>query len=175
MRSQDSKESAPTIAVFYPANSLMHQVANWAVRYPAFDFTLSFPKSLHEIRSVLRRTAITIVDATEDPVRAMAAFTQAIAVLEADCVAVYTETMHEGLELFVRARGAPLLFGPVSDAPWEEQLQKMLQSAARLHPCGLLAQGHTKTDGGIPQAWLRKHRLQKSLTTRLAKFFHERR
>ena len=174
MTSQVTKESAPAITVFYPANSLMHQVSHWAVRYPACDFTLSFAQSLHEIRSVLRRTAVTIVDATEDPARAMAAFVQAIAALEVECVAVYTETMHEGLEVFVRVRGAPLLLGPMSDAPWRQQLEKMLQSAARIYPDGFLAHRHTKTNGGVPQAWLRKRRLQTSLTTRLLKYFHER-
>jgi len=175
MTKQVPRESARVITVFYPVNSLMHQVSHWAVRYPACDFTLSFAQSLHEIRSVLRRTAVTIVDATEDPARAMAAFAQAIAALEAECVAVYTEAMHEGLELFVRVRGVPLLLGPMSDAPWEAQLEKMLQSAARIRLDGFLAPRYTKANGGIPQAWLRKHRRQTSLTTRLLKFFPERR
>jgi hypothetical protein len=175
MRSPLPEQSAPAIAVFYPGNSLMHQVSNWAIRYPAYDFTLCFAQSLHEIRSVLRRTAITIVDATEDPAWAVTAFTQALAALEADCVTVYTETMHEGLELFVRVRGAPLLFGPIGDTPWEEQLARMVRSAGRLQPGGFLAQRHTEADGGPPPAWLRKHRLQTSLTRRLLKFFQERR
>jgi hypothetical protein len=175
MSSQIAHESAWTIVVFYPANSLMHQVSHWAIRYPAYDFTLCFARSLPEIQNALPRAAISIVDATEDPVRAMAAFTQALSALEADCVTVYTETMYEGLELFVRIRGVPLLLGPISDAPWEEQLKKMLQSAGRAHPCGFLMQQYTQIDGGIPEAWLRKRRLQTSLTKKLRRLFHERR
>ena len=175
MKSQPLKKSAPEIAVFYPGNSLMHQVSNWAIRYPALEFALSFAQSLHEIRSVLRCTAITIVDASEDPVQAMSAFSQALTALEADRVAVYTETMHEGLELFVRVRGASLLLGPMSDAPWEDQLEKMLESAGRMCRFGFLTQQYTETDGGLPQAWLWKYRLQTPFTKRLLKFFHERR
>ena len=175
MKSQPSQKSAPEIAVFYPGNSLMHQVSNWAIRHPAYDFALSFAQSLHEIRSVLRCTAITIVDATEDPLRAMAAFTQALTTLEADRVAVYTEMMHEGLELFVRARGASLLFGPMSDAPWEDQLAKMLESADRIRRFGFLTQQHAEANGGLPKTWLQKYRLQTTFTKRLLKFFQERR
>ena len=175
MTSQVTKKSPPAITVFYPANSLMHQVSDWAVRYPTCDFTLSFAQSLNEIRSVLRRTWVTIVDATDDPARAMATFSQAITALEVECVAVYTETMHEGLELFVRVRGAPLLLGPMSDSPWRQQLEKMLQAAERIHASGLPARRSKITDGGAPQPWIQKHRLQTSLTTRLHKFFPERR
>ncbi len=175
MKSQPPKKSGPEIAVFYPGNSLMHQVSNCAIRHPAYDFALSFAQSLHEIRSVLRCTVITIVDATEDPLRAMAAFTQALTALEADRVAVYTETMHEGLELFVRVRGASLLLGPMSDAPWEDQLEKMLESAGRMRRFGFLTQQHTEANGGLPKAWLQKYRLQTTFTKRLLKFFHERR
>ncbi len=175
MKSQIPQGSAPAIAVFYPGNSLMHQVSNWAIRHPAYDFALSFAQSLHEIRGVLRDTVVSIVDATEDPMRAMTAFTQAIAKLEADRVAVYTESMHEGLELFVRVRGAPLLLGPMSDAPWEAQLERMLKSAARVRPCSSLLRRHAQAEAGLPEVWLRKHRLETSFTKRLLRFFQERR
>ena len=33
--------------------------------------------------------------------------------------AMYTERMREGLELFVRSRGAQLLLGPLAEAEWE--------------------------------------------------------
>lgn len=175
MRSQITKQSAPAIAVFHPGNSLMHQVSNWAIRHPDYEFALSFAQSLHEIRSVLRRSAISVVDATEDPGLAMTVFVQVMTALEADCVAVYTETVHDGLELFVRVRGVPLLLGPMSDAPWEDQLEKMLRAAGQMHGVGCLAQRNTETDGGLPKAWLREHRLQTSLIKRPHKFFQKRR
>jgi hypothetical protein len=175
MTSQVTKKSSRAITVFYPANSLMHQVSDWAVKYPTCNLTLSFAQSLNEIRSVLRRTWVAIADATEDPARAMTAFAQAIAALQVECVAVYTETMHEGLELFVRVRGAPLLLGPLSDLTWQQQLEKMLQAAERIHAGGSPARRSQITDGAAPQPWIQKHRLQTSLTTRLHKFFPERR
>ncbi len=175
MTSQIPEESTPVIAVFFAGNSLMHQVSNWAIRHPEYDFALSFAQSLDEIREILRRTAVAIVDASEDPARAMAAFTRAIDAMEADRVAVYTETIHEGLELFVRVRGAPLLLGPMGDEPWNELLQKMLQSAARIGSFGVLTQRRGELYGGLPKTWLRKYRLHESLAKRLPNFFHEKR
>ena len=32
---------------------------------------------------------------------------------------MYSERMHEGLEMFVRSRGALLLLGPLSEAEWD--------------------------------------------------------
>jgi hypothetical protein len=173
MKSQIPKQSAPAIAMFYPGNSLMHQVSNWAVRHPTYEFAMSFAQSLHEIRDALRRSVISIVDATEELELAMVAFVQAVTAMEADRVAVYTETMHEGLELFVRTRGAPLLLGPMKDAPWEDQLERMLQAAGRVHSAGSFSSRHAEIDAGLSKAWLRKYRLHTSLTKRQHKFFQK--
>jgi hypothetical protein len=173
MSSQIPEESAPVIAVFYAGNSLMHQVSNWAIRHPNYDFALSFAQSLREIRSALLPAEVAILDATEDPGLAMTAFTQAITALEADCVAVYTETMHEGLEPFVRVSGVLLLWGPIGDAPWESQLERMLQSAGRMHPVGCLAGRSVETGSGLLKGWLRKYRLQTFLTKRSHEFFQK--
>ena len=173
MSNQTREESAPAITVFYPSNSLMHQLSNWAIRHPAYDFALSFAQSLREIRSGLLHAEVAILDATEDPGLAMTAFTQAVTTLEAGCVAVYTETMHEKLELFVRARGVLLLWGPIGDAPWESQLEKMLQSAGRMHPVGYLAGRYVEPGDSLPQAWLQKDRLQTFRTKRSHEFFQK--
>jgi len=77
---------------------------------------------------VLQRADIAIVDATEDPARAMEAFVRATVASESISVAVYSETMHSGLELFVRSRGSLLLWGPMRDEPWQDLFDAMASS-----------------------------------------------
>jgi hypothetical protein len=148
MRTHTSAKSALAITVFYGGNSLMHQVSNWVGKHPTYDFELSFAESLPELRTVMRRASVAVVDATEDPARAMAVFREVTAELGADRVAVYTERMHEGLELFVRARGVLLLLGPMSDAPWEELFEGMLRSVGQMPLFGLPPRRRAEGDAG---------------------------
>jgi hypothetical protein len=166
-----SQQSAVSIAVFYPGNLLMHQVSDWAIHYPAHDFVFCFPRTAAEVRRVLRQSAIAIVDATDDPAQAMAAIAQATDLLERERVAVYTESIHEGLELFVRARGVLLLLGPMGNAPWDDQLTTMIQLAARRHPCVVWARPCRETISGLPSTGLRKRRLQLLCGNRHSRFF----
>lgn len=107
------------IAVFYAGAPLMHQVSTWAATWPRYDFALSFDEDPMEIRAVFLQAEVSIIDATENPGRAMEAFLRATVELEAVSVIVYTESMTEGLELFVRSCGAMLLLGPMPDAQWK--------------------------------------------------------
>lgn len=171
MESQTLGKPDPAIAVFYPCNSLMHQVSSWAIKHPAYGFELSFAESASEIGRILYRTAVTIVDATEQPARAMAALAHAVTLLETDRVALYTESMHDGLELFVRVRGALLLFGPFSEAPWDDLLARMLQSAGRAGGLDFLAPPQADNGADWPTPRLRNHHLETGLTNRLREFF----
>ena len=56
-----------------------------------------------------------LIDATDDHAQAIDVFLQAITQLGADAVAVYTEVVHDGLELFVRGHGSLMLLGPSFD------------------------------------------------------------
>jgi len=123
--------TAPEIAVFYPGNVLMHQVSNWSGKWPAYDFAMTFAKSLPEIRAVLRSAAISILDATDEPVLAMDVLNLATGESVAGCVTVYTEKMLEGLELFVRSRSALLLLGPMEDPEWEDLFQATRRETVR--------------------------------------------
>lgn len=137
MRTLGSRKSALVITVFYPGNSLMHQVFSWASRHPAHDLELSFARSLPEIQSLLRRSRGAVVDATEDPAAALTAFRQAEEELGADGVAVYTEQIHEGLEVYVRSHGSLLLLGPLGDGPWEGLFARMLHPVGGMRRFGL--------------------------------------
>lgn len=114
---------ASGIMLFYPGRLLRSQIFDWAEQHGGCRAAVSFERSLPGIRKWLRRAALAVIDATEDPAQAADAFLQSVGALRADSVAVYTEKMHDGLELLVRMLGAPLLLGPMSTEEWEEYLE----------------------------------------------------
>jgi len=118
------RQPSSAIAVFYPGNSLMHQVSGWAVKFPTYDFALLFEESALEVQAVLEDSALSVFDATDNPARALTLLSQAIAEGGPDSAVVYTELMYEELELFVRSRGALFLLGPMDDAVWLELFDK---------------------------------------------------
>lgn len=67
---------------------------------------------------VLASAAFSIIDATEDPRKALAILEEGIARGCQARIGVYTEIMHEGLEIPVRSLGAALWLGPCSEADW---------------------------------------------------------
>jgi hypothetical protein len=116
------------VLVLYSGISLSEQIGVWAARHPDWQVETSFERSLPEIRTLLRSASVTIVDATEDPSQATDAFLQAVARLGATAVAMYSEAMHDGLELFVRVRGSLYLLGPLSNEQWEEFFERPLRT-----------------------------------------------
>jgi len=98
---------------------------------------VSFERSLPGIRKWLRRAALAVIDASEDPAQASDAFLQSVSVLRADSVAVYAERTHEGLELLVRMLGAPLLLGPMGMEEWEEFLESKFPMLIPLTSAGV--------------------------------------
>ncbi len=115
-----------SIAVCYPTESLSRQVALWSRRHEDCGVKPVFGRSALEIRRSLSSADMVLVDASDDHAQAIELFAQSFARLGARRVAVYTEKMHEGLELFVRTQGAWLLLGPLSDGQWEELFTSML-------------------------------------------------
>lgn len=114
------------IALFYPSGSLAKQAAAWGRRHPECAVRLLFTPWLPAIRAALYEADVALVDATHDDARAIDAFSQSATQLGAQATAVYSEQLHEGLELFVRSRGSLLLWGPLSDAQWDELLDRLL-------------------------------------------------
>jgi hypothetical protein len=66
--------------------------------------------------------AFSIIDATEDPREALAILEEGIDRGRRARIAVYTEIIHEGLEIPVRSLGAALWLGPCSESDWESIL-----------------------------------------------------
>jgi hypothetical protein len=107
------------IALVYPCDRLAWRLLGWARKHADCVVKPVFSRSLPEIRAEICGAAVAVVDATEDHAQAIDAFSQAVAQVGVTHTTVYTEKMHDGLELFVRSRGAQLLLGPLSDAEWE--------------------------------------------------------
>ena len=117
------------IAVCYPTESLSRQVAFWARRHADCGIEPVFGRSALEIRRSLSGADRVLVDASDDHAQAIELFSQSVTRFGSRHVAVYTERMHEGLELFVRTQGAWLLLGPLNNWQWEEFFSSMLPPA----------------------------------------------
>ncbi|MGA2798047.1 MAG: hypothetical protein ABSE63_10735, partial [Thermoguttaceae bacterium] len=123
MRKPFCKQASSGIVLFYPGCLLADQIRDWAEQHGGCRATVSFERSLPGIRKWARRAALAIIDASADPAQGTDAFLQSVSMLTSDAVAVYTEKMHDGLELLVRTFGAPLLLGPMNMNEWEEFLE----------------------------------------------------
>ena len=115
--------AASGIVLFYPGCLLAGQIHDWADQHGGCRAAVSFERTLPGIRRWARRAALAIIDASLDPAQGTDAFLQSVSMLTSDAVAVYTEKMHDGLELLVRTFGAPLLLGPMSTEEWEDFLE----------------------------------------------------
>jgi hypothetical protein len=107
-----------TAVLFYPSDSLVRQIAAEVDRWHTFRSVSSFARSPSGMRRMLLRADLVLIDATERVKQAKAAFSRALTFCDLDAVAVYTEVMHPGLELFVRTCGALLLLGPLGRTHW---------------------------------------------------------
>lgn len=116
------------VLLFYPGESLSDQLGFWAARYSQRHVTTSFERSLPEIRKLLRNTTTVVIDASADPSQATDAFLQAVTQLGANAVTMYTEKMHDDLEMFVRVRGSLFILGPLFEQQWDELFERLLRT-----------------------------------------------
>ena len=128
------------IVLFYPGRLLASQIHDWAEQHGGCRATVTFERSLPGIRRWARRAALAIIDASLDPAQGTDAFLQSVNMLKSDAVAVYTEKIHDGLELLVRTFGAPLLLGPMSMEEWEEFLEHKFPTLIPLETSGITAE-----------------------------------
>jgi hypothetical protein len=104
-------------------------LASWASNHADCGVEPVFGRSALEIRRSLDGADRVLVDASDDHAQAIELFSQSVTRLGSRHVAVYTERMHEELELFVRTQGAWLLLGPLDHEQWEEFFSTMLPPA----------------------------------------------
>ncbi len=158
MRRQASQHSGVTAVVFFPGNSLMHQVSSWGGENSHHDFEFCFPVSVDEIQAAIGERSVSIIDATEDPARAASTLMHAMAESEHGLAVVYTELMHRGLEMFARSRGALFLLGPLDNAAWKGLLETMTARIDRRLSDSVERFEQRSNDNRTPSRWQRTRR-----------------
>jgi hypothetical protein len=112
--------SAPKIMLFHPSASLRGQLQAWSDQRGGRQLQISFERSLVGIRRQVHSVDFVLVDATEDPAQVSGAYLQIHKILGPESMAVYTDIIHDGLEIFVRKLGITLLLGPMSVSEWDD-------------------------------------------------------
>ena len=135
------------VLLFYPGESLKDQLGLWSSRHSDRQVETSFERSLPEIRRLLRNAGAALIDATEDPSQATDAFLQAVTQLGANAVTMYTERMHDDLEMFVRVRGSLFILGPLFEQQWDELIERLLRTKGHPSVAQLLGQQRQRSAG----------------------------
>jgi hypothetical protein len=125
-------QTAADVLLLYPKESLIDQIDLWSQRHPERCVKTSIERSLPRIRSLLHCVDMVTIDATYNPSQATDALLQAMMCLGASKVAMYTEVMHDGLELFIRTHGSLFFLGPLFAEQWEGVFKHRLRAEARL-------------------------------------------
>ena len=121
-----------TVAVFYASESLLEQIGAWGRAHTDHELLLSDSRTATGIRAAVRSAGTVVIDATRVPGQAITAFQEAVPEAGRSHVAVYTEQMHDGLEVFVRARGVLLMLGPMAADEWDAVFASLSTRANRL-------------------------------------------
>ncbi|MFW6125239.1 MAG: hypothetical protein ACOC46_03755 [Pirellulales bacterium] len=135
--SRELEKGNADVVLLYPDELLIAKVGRWVAARAGCRLRVSRSRSLPEIREAVKGAAAVVVDATGDHAQAADALLQAVARRGAKAVAVYTERLEEGFELFVRRQGALLLVGPLSDACWEGFLAPRVRAALTERPAAV--------------------------------------
>lgn len=122
----------PGVVVFYAGPSLAQQLAQWNDSAARWQIQTSAARTTAGVRKALRNASLALLDASADPDQAAKTFGVAVARLGGYSVAVYTEVMRRWLELYVRAHGAVLLFGPLERAQWADFFEQMRRCRRKL-------------------------------------------
>ena len=110
------------VAIFYPDDRLLLDLAQWFHRNPRFHMEVVLSRQTSVMRSIAVQATFLIINATQCLDPAITALGVALECVPCERILLYTERMHEGLELFVRCRGVLMLLGPASQIEWEAAL-----------------------------------------------------
>jgi hypothetical protein len=109
--------------LLFASESLLDQVDRvWSLLAPP-GVTLCRATGGAELRRALAGCRRALIDATDAPDAAREALALGLDRPGRENLAVYTETMHAGLELFARTRGVIVLLGPMSLMEWAGLVQ----------------------------------------------------
>ncbi len=120
------------VVLFYAEQSLVEQIAGFACKRRRLFVRLVSSCNPAVVNAALSNAGFALIDATERPARAMDLLEYMLPQLGREGLAVYTERVYEGLEVFVRVRGALLLLGPMEPAEWSGLFQPLRKAPFRL-------------------------------------------
>jgi hypothetical protein len=111
------------VAIFYPDDRLLLDLAQWFHRNSRFHMEVVLSRQTSVMRSIAAQATFLVINATQCLDPAITALAVALECVPCERILLYTERMHEGLELFVRCRGVLMLLGPASQIEWEAALR----------------------------------------------------
>ena len=123
-------ENVWDVVLFSPTESLLLQLTRCAGKHDRFALRLITSGIPGRINSALDSAVFSFVDATDHPAQSKAILAYAVERIGPSGVAVYTEVMHEGLEVYTRKLGAALLLGPVSPREWDALFDTLVPEEA---------------------------------------------
>ncbi len=122
------------VVVINAARSLMRQLSRTVQRRWGLSVRMVTSRRPAIMATAMENANSMIIDATINPKATIEVLEQAVNLVGPEKVAVYTEVLHEGLELSVRRVGVLLLFGPLSQPEWRGVFEPRLHSElAQLH------------------------------------------
>jgi hypothetical protein len=117
------KRCGGAIMLLHAGESLQEQIAEWGCLHPTVRIQLALSAVPTTVRTLMSDVVSIVIDATEHPDAATQTLESVLAIIQSVetelKLGVYTEKVHEGLELFVRRRGILFLLGPMVMAEWD--------------------------------------------------------
>lgn len=104
--------------VLLPSESLLEQLGQYWSLTDQHEIGICHSQTDSAVRAALSRCRRALIDATEQPTRASRALEFGLDYPGPGAMALYTEVMHPGLELFTRTRGVIMLLGPMGLTEW---------------------------------------------------------
>ena len=106
------------VVLFYAEQSLTEQIVGFACKRRRLFVRSVSSCNPAVVNDALSNAGYSLIDATERPARAMDLLEYVLPRVGRERLAVYTERVYEGLEIFVRVRGVLLLLGPMTPTEW---------------------------------------------------------
>jgi len=123
-----SMDGLRDVTLFLATESLVLQAAKWSERHPSFALRIVSSQLPGAVLRGLEDAAFSVIDATDRPQQALGLMQRGLERVGRQAIAIYTEIMHEGLEVLVRCAGVPLWLGPMAQSEWEASFEAMARA-----------------------------------------------
>ena len=120
------------VVLFYAEQSLTEQITSFACKRRCLFVRSVSSCNPAVVNDALSNAGYSLIDATERPARAMDLLEYVLPRVGRERLAVYTERVYEGLEIFVRVRGVLLLLGPMTPTEWSGLFRPLRKAPFRL-------------------------------------------